>query len=389
MLTAKNYAVLLGATVIGLVIGAALGYGPLLRYKSEGVMSMEMGSVEYKNFTELANDSSTIDNYIASFSSNQLPPEAKERLIEAVNSGKWHVPLPKVSKADTKLLPDVLIQLEQEREKLMQSMRDQNLLLTGERRLPATVYLGLKLSAFSRGPSEATEMTSLLGSYAKDVAVREAIREQVATWAVDSRQFSDRASEQKLKFNFDIEQAQTRATALKVVVATYPELNKRDAQQVVDVRADNEKFLSPLSQLVAAESQIITTRERLKKLNREIEQQTFIKALVMQAESIVSVAKTGSEVVQKMSAVISEYSKKANTDGEREKLLGLAADISQISARFLTQSQFVARPSAPIHPERPRPLMIMLVGGVFALLAAALFIGRVKFINLLREDRSS
>lgn len=389
MLTAKSYAVLLGATVIGLAIGAALGYGPLLRYKSEAVIGMEMGSVEYKNFTELANDSSTIENYITSFSSSRLPPEAQERLVEAVRSGKWQAPLPKLSKADTRLLPDVLIQLEQEREKLIQLARDKSLLLTGERRLPATVYLGLRLSAVSRDPGEATEMTSLLGSYAKDVAVREAIREQVATWSVDSRQFSDRASEQKLKFDFEIEQAQTRATALKVVVTNYPELNKRDAQQVVDVREDNEKFLSPLSQLVAAESQIIATREKLKKLNREIEQQIFIKTLVMQAGSIASAAKTGSEGLQKVSAVISEYSKKANTDGEREKLLGLAADISQISARFLAQSQFVAPPSIPSHPERPNPLMAMLVGVLLALLAAGLFIGRFRIINLLREDRAS
>ena len=32
------------ASVIGVGLGAGLGFGPLLRYKSEGILSMEMGT---------------------------------------------------------------------------------------------------------------------------------------------------------------------------------------------------------------------------------------------------------------------------------------------------------------------------------------------------------
>jgi hypothetical protein len=123
-----------------------------------------------------------------------------------------------------------------------------------------------------------------LGDYFKDVATREAVREQVSRWTADNRQFSDRALERKLKLEFDIEQAQKRTTALKAIVAAYPDAARRDSQQVVDVRKDNEKFMSPMSQLVGAESEIIDIRERLQKLDREIEQQSFVKSLVLEAE---------------------------------------------------------------------------------------------------------
>ena len=100
-------------------------------------------------------------------------------------------------------------------------------------------------------------IASWLGDYFKDVATREAVREQVSRWEAENRQFSDRALERRLKFEFDIQQAQKRATALKAIVAAYPDAARRDSQQVVDVRKDSEKFMSPMSQLVGAESEII------------------------------------------------------------------------------------------------------------------------------------
>lgn len=42
------------AATAGAGLGAPLGYGLMLRYKSEGVLDMDMGASEYKRFTELA-----------------------------------------------------------------------------------------------------------------------------------------------------------------------------------------------------------------------------------------------------------------------------------------------------------------------------------------------
>ena len=219
-----------------------------------------------------------------------------------------------------------------------------------------------------------------------ELATREAVREQVSRWTADNRQFSDRALERKLKFEFDIQQAQKRATALKAIVATYPDAARRDSQQVVDVRKDNEKFMSPMSQLVGAESEIIDIRERLQKLDREIEQQSFVKSLVLEAEAAANKAQSGSDSVRQLSGVITETSKKVKTEAEREKLLSLAADLSQISARFLSQAQFVAKPSVPSQPERPTPRMVIVLGGLLAGFLAAVFLWRKLLIQLLWRD---
>ena len=378
----KKMIVVLAAAMAGAGIGAVLGYGPLLRYKTEGVLSMEMGTAEYKRFAELANDSTTVTQFIGA----SPPPDLKganiDGLVRNVTRGEWHKPVPKVSKADAKELPDILLQLEQEREKTPQRDRPQE----RERRTPVWVYLGLRLTHSAADPVEAASVAAWLGAYFKDVATREAVREQVSRWSSENRQFSDRALERKLAYEFDIQQAQTRAKALKTIVASYPDTARRDSQQVVDVRKDNEKFMSPLAQLVGAESEIIEIRERVQKLDREIEQQTFVKALVADSESAVGRARSGGESVLNLSAVITEFGKKVRTEAEREKLLSLAADLSQISARFLSQAQFVARPSVPTQPERPKPLMVIALGGLFAALLAMAYLWRHLVLKLLWQD---
>ena len=371
------------AALLGAGTGAGLGYGPLLKYKTEGVLSMEMGTSEYKRFSELANDAATARQYVTVFPPPDLKGVELERLIRTIALGGWHKPVPKVSRADAKELPDVLLQLEQEREK-NQEARVQQM----ERRLPVTVYLGLRLTHTAPEPQQVADIASWLGDYFKDVATREAVREQVSRWKAENRQFSDRALERKLKFEFDIQQAQTRAAALKKIVAAYPDAARRDSQQVVDVRKDNEKFMSPMSQLVGAESEVIDIRERLQKLDREIEQQSFVKSLVLEADTAANNAQSGNDSVRQLSGVITEASKKVKTEAEREKLLSLAADLSQISARFLSQAQFVAKPSVPSLPERPTPLMVSLLLALSTAFLAALFLWRRLIIDLLWRDEA-
>lgn len=379
----KKIIILLVAATAGAGLGALLGYGPMLRYKSEGVLNMDMGTSEYKRFTELANDATSASQFVAAFPPPQMHNRGVDALVRVVAKGDWHKALPKVSKVDAKELTDAALQMERDGEKDKERAQAKS----GVKSLKDNaVYLGLRLTHTASDPLDAAEMTTWLGVYFKEVATREAVRDQVSRWTADNRQFSDRALEQKLKYEFDIEQAKSRALALKKIVAQYPETSTRDSRQVIDVRKDNEKFMSPLAQLVGAESELIEITEKTQKLNREIEQQAFAGGLLKEAELALKQARSGSESVGKLAAVIAEYSKKVKTDAEREKLLSLAADLSQISARFMSQAQFIAQPSVPSRPERPTPLMyVVLMGGFFAVLAA-LYIWRKAIINLLKQD---
>jgi hypothetical protein len=375
------------AGVVGASVGALLGNGPQLRYKSEGILNMDMGISEYKRFTELANDANSVGQFLAAYPPQKMNNGGVNVLVNTVAMGEWHKALPKVSKTDAKEIPDVVLQMERDSEKDKDKEKDKTQGKNGVKSLKDnSVYLGLRLTHTAADPVEAAEMTTWLGGYFKEVATREAVREQVSRWAADNRQFSDRALEQKLKFEFDIEQVKNRALALKKIVAQYPETSARDTRQVIDVRKDNEKFMSPLAQLLGAESELIEITEKTQKLNREIEQQAFAGGLLKEAELALKQARSGSESVGKLAAVIAEYSKKVKTDAEREKLLSLAADLSQISARFLSQAQFIALPSVPSRPERPTPLLYTVFMGVLFAMITMVYIWRKKLINFIKQN---
>lgn len=227
-----------------------------------------MGILEYKRFAELANHPDAITRYIAATPIPNLSEDQRKKLVAVVIKGGWQKPIPKVSKADSKEPPEFLIQSKQERMK----NREVNAQLQLQLQLqpqpqpqPQLAYIGLRLAYADRDPEVAAGVSRWLGGFFKDVAAREAMRSQISQWTLESRQFSDRSLERKLKLAFDVEQAQTRAVSLKSLLASYPDSTRRDPQQVVDVRKDNEKFMSPLSQLLAAESEVISIREQIKK----------------------------------------------------------------------------------------------------------------------------
>ena len=374
----KKIMIVLAFALMGVGLGAALGYGPLLRYKSEGLLNMEMGTAEYKRFAELAADTATVRQFLGVSFPAGTDTQWVERVVRDVSKGDWLKPIPKLSKIDAKDLPDALLQLEWEKEKDKDKDKDKY-----KAQYP---YLGVRVSQAAAKPEDAAKGAAWLGTYFKDIATRETLRNLVDGWTAENRQYGDRAVERKLKLQFDIEQAQSRSKALKKLVASYPDSIRPETRQVIDVRKDNEKFMSPLAQLVGSESEVIDIQEKIQKIDREIEQQVFAKAIVLEAQTALSQARSGSETVVKLSDMVARFSKEIKTEAEREKLSSMAADVSQTSARFLSQAQFIAQPSVPTTPERPRPLMVMVLAGLLAGLLSALYLWRHKLREMLLQD---
>ena len=365
ILTKKIGAVVV-AGALGALAGAGLGYGPLLKYQSEGVLNMEMGTAEYKRLSELSSNPGVLRHFMASNPPPSLDQAQLDALVSTLGAGKWSNPIPKLSRLDVKDLPDL--------------QREQGG-ATAE-----SAYLGVRLTATSDDPVQAAGMTRWLGGYYKDAATLEAVRHLVHRWTAEAQQFSDRALEQKLKMAFAIDQVQSRVVALRQLMVRYPNTSQRDSQQVLDVRKDNEKFMSPLAQLVAAESEIIQMQEAARALERGVAQHAFAKELVLKANVVLDKSHTGSESMVHLAEVIQERSTQIKTPAEQEKLVAFAADLSQISARFLSQAQFIAEPSVPTRPQSPGPLKIMVLCGVLLAMLTALLMWRNELWRLLQQD---
>ena len=75
-----------------------------------------------------------------------------------------------------------------------------------------------------------------------------------------------------------------------------------------------------------------------------------------------------------LSTVLAQSANKIKSDAEREKLLSLTADSSQISGRFLSQPQFISPPPVPGYPERPSPLLVIALGTLLSALFAGVLV---------------
>lgn len=365
----KNLICVMVAAATGAGLGAVLGYGPLLRYKADGVLKIGLDTAEYKRVADLARDPHNLSNYAAW----SPPPDSNragvDHFVRALGQQSWMTPIPTVSKADEREVPDIFLQ------------REHDKLVNGGDR--GRVYLGVELAYTAADPSEAANGARWLGAYFKDAATLEGLRQVVSEWAAESAEFSERATERRLKARFDIEQAEARADAFKKIVSAYPEAARRDVSQVIDVRQDNERFMSPMAQLVGAQSEVIGLREQLRQLDRQIDQHAIMKELVVQVQAAMASAHSGGDALEKLTKVVSDFDKKSVSEAQHQKISAVAVQIDEVASRFETQPRFLSQPSEPTSPERPSPHMLIVLAGVLAAFVSAIFLWRDAIHDLL------
>lgn len=372
------------AALIGAGLGAYLGFGPLQKYKSEGVININMGTSEYKRIAEVVNDSTKM----LQFSSNNLPAKMPETLfqsnIAAVVMTEWHKPIPRISKLDVKELPDVMVKIERDYENGKDKDKDKDAVSK-----PSSAYSGVRITSIASDPTQAMQVATWLGGYFREMAALVTVRNLVNNWQDENRQFLDNSNEQKLRLEFEMQQAQMRLAALRKIVTKYPDTVLREGSQAVGVRKETERFLSPMAMLFSAESQIIDVNEKFQKLSYQTEQQVFVKPLLAQAESILNQSIKGEEIIRQISKLTVDYLYKTNTNAEKEKIILFGAELSQIKYKYIEPPIFVSMPNLPTRAEGGSPFKLIILMSLLFALIACIFVWHqaiIKFIKSNDED---
>lgn len=348
----KKIITLVAAACVGALVGAALGYGSLLRYRSDGLLSIELSIIEYKRVTGLADNPETARAYASVTPPLGWSDHAVASLMGHVARGDWHKPVPKFSRTDMKDLPEFLLQLEREPSKIPEHEK------ASDRRDTRPVYLGVNLSYVGKNPSEVAEAVRWLGFYFRDVAARESLLELVSGWTEDHRQFAARAAARKLRYEFDLKLAQARAVTLRRLT---PGVQLSLAGRSSDV--DDRR---------SAAFHVAEAEDALARLRRESEQHVLLNTVMGALQSAVSRSVSGADTAKRLSEVLDEVNVPSLPDAQREKVLSMAADVKDVSRRYIGPSRFLVAPSPASSPEKPTPVMMSIFFAmVFACLAAA------------------
>jgi hypothetical protein len=152
----------------------------------------------------------------------------------------------------------------------------------------ATNMLGLELTADARTDSVAQDIVDLLASYYINAVVRERIRAWTLAGKVDAQSLEKGVRADILRAELDIELYARRADDMKAILARYPDAARMDSRQVVSVNQaeGGERYLSPLAQLVGAESAISQRRELIRRWQRELKQKTILAQFFASADAL-------------------------------------------------------------------------------------------------------
>ena len=178
----------------------------------------------------------------------------------------------------------------------------------------ATTMLGLELTADARTESVAQDMVDLLAGYYINAVVRERIRAWTLAGKVDAQSQEKVVRADILRAELDIELYGRRADDMKAVLARYPDAARMDSRQVVSVNPSEggERYLSPLAQLVGAESAISQRRELIRRWQRELKQKTVLAQFYSDAGALLD----GEVDVAKLLAQLKTLATKSFTHAE-------------------------------------------------------------------------
>lgn len=154
----------------------------------------------------------------------------------------------------------------------------------------ATTMLGLELTGDARTASIAEELVSILASYYINAVVRERMRAWVLAGKVDAQSQEKIVRADILKAELDIELYGRRVQDMKAILSRYPDAGRMDSRQLLSVNPSEggERYLSPLAQLVGAESAMSQRRELIRRWQREIKQKTLLSKFFTDADALLA-----------------------------------------------------------------------------------------------------
>lgn len=253
----------------------------------------------------------------------------------------------------------------------------------------STQLLGLQLKTDARTEATAAEMIGIMARYYTSAVVRERVRAWVVAGRVEAEGTAQTLRADIVKAELEIGLLTRRAEDMKAIIARHPDAARMDARQVVSVNAaeGGERYLSPLAQLVGAESAVSQQREEIRRLERKIAQRELLGKFYTGASQAIDATPEVSRLLPalKTLAEASFAGADAKQDWVREARLRVDGALDNFSAM---QGQFGVRNGVRVEAVAMRdPLRLGALGAglAIALLAGAAFLR--ASLRSMREER--
>jgi hypothetical protein len=265
-----RWKLLAAGALAGLLLGIIYVwfFSPL--YRSQGVFNLQnISFAEYKRYSPALTDRDRFLDYAArsgKFSAGELQwISGSIRGSAALN--KWVHPVFTITKTDIK---DV-----------------------AETPKDANQFSGVEIDVATNSPDLAQKVVLVAGAYVRDFVIEGKILDLVLP---NLTAFTGDVSRKEIDIitaTFELNQLKRRRDDLLSVAGRYPGVARDAQRQVISTQDGGERYLSPVTQVVGVEAQIIEANSELTRLDREKERLRALVDFYDAARTGVLAAKTG------------------------------------------------------------------------------------------------
>jgi hypothetical protein len=249
----------------------------------------------------------------------------------------------------------------------------------------SNALVGIDLKTDARTESMAREMLTLIGDYFRNALIRERVRAWTLKHGGEAPAMKSVLQAEIIDSRAMIDTMGRRVQDFKAILARYPDAGKIDARQVVTITEGSDRFLSPLVQLIAAETSITQLRETIARKERQVRQLEFQQKYFEKAAEALDATPLVTSLVPELAALATRKFDGVDENAEwaREVVFRIQSDVNGFTAAL---KSFGVRKEPRISQVASRdPLRLGAMGAG----AGVLLLGLIAFLRAsLRSVRT-
>jgi len=339
-------------TIAATITSAALLFGwTASSYRSEGYFQMEMSLSDFKRLQVAIAAPLRWENFAKTLNKSQLAEIRQEGFQDPGQLQAMIAPIYPVTRSEMKDIPNP-------------TLKD-----------GAADIAGLKISYKGSTPSSAQQGVLIFGNFLRDTAILLRYREMINKRYTEYQNAARKYDNDAINAKYALEQLKIKKTSMQSIMRDYPDSMRFEGRQLETIIDGNERFLSPVTQLVAIETEIAEKTRELPRIVRDQQFNAINLRYYQQLQELLNNSTSGNTFLAALPELKDRL--KLNLDDEVERSVSNNIAMENLNARslYLEKTAFIAPPLLPqkAAPGLPKSgLLGLLLGLILGCIVALL-----------------
>ncbi|KAF3997321.1 hypothetical protein [Glaciimonas immobilis] len=346
--------------VAALVTLAALLFGwAKSTYKSEGYFQMEMSFSDFRRLQAALAAPLRWQNFAKSLTSVQLSTLQQDSFINRRTLEASIVPIYPVTRSEVKDVPNAAAKPD-----------DPDI-------------TALKISYSAAAPLQAQEGVLVLGNFIRDTMILLDYRDLARRRYTERQELARNYDNEAIDVRYKLEQLKIKKASMQGILREYPDAIRMGDRQPVTITEGNERFLSPITQLVAIETELEEKGRDLPRILRDQQINAIYLRYYEQLQNALKQSTSGNAFLAVLPDLKSALKLNMDNEVERSVFNNISIDNLKAYSQYVEKMSFIAAPLIPAQstPGILKPGLMGLVVGLILGCVLALF---RYFINRTR-----